>query len=433
MGKRVSLAELAHGVATRATIPVSFAEEFVGAFFSVIEENLILDKLVKVKGLGTFKLVDVEARESVHVGTGERILLSGHTKVSFTPDPVIRDAINRPFADFETVILSDETPTALMEAVDDETVETAVVQPIQEETPVISAVEDQMEHQQADEQQPEVVVEEPVTDEEILPDPVAEESSQQVASLADVPQEAPKVDEAGQEDAVTQAPVDDEPAQEEPVAAEPSIEETVQEEATMENVPVEDNQSEPEPEEVAPAAQPLMQDEDEYDDNDMDYIDSESNSDMRRNIILSILSALLCMFIGYAICYYFRPFELPTFTPEPQLEDAQQAEVVDDKDGTAPVKPSKDAASTTAKEETKEAPAAVSAAADYPQVEGGEYAIVGVLANDTMKVGKMLTKMAIQYYGNKDLYVYICAMNHIDNPDVVPLNKPLLIPKLEKK
>ena len=160
MGKRVSLAELAHGVATRATIPVSFAEEFVGSFFSVIEENLILDKLVKVKGLGTFKLVDVEARESVHVGTGERILLSGHTKVSFTPDPVIRDAINRPFADFETVILSDETPTALMEAVDDETVETVVVQPVQEETPVMSAVEDQTEHQQVDEQQPEEVVEE---------------------------------------------------------------------------------------------------------------------------------------------------------------------------------------------------------------------------------------------------------------------------------
>ena len=84
-------------------------------------------------------------------------------------------------------------------------------------------------------------------------------------------------------------------------------------------------------------------------------------------------------------------------------------------------------------EAAPEAKPDLSAAADYPQIEGGEYAIVGVLANDTMKVGKMLTKMAIQYYGDKNLYVYICAMNHIDNPDVVPLNKPLLIPKLEKK
>ena len=92
-----------------------------------------------------------------------------------------------------------------------------------------------------------------------------------------------------------------------------------------------------------------------------------------------------------------------------------------------------EAAPEAAPEAKTDAKPDLSAAADYPQIEGGEYAIVGVLANDTMKVGKMLTKMAIQYYGDKNLYVYICAMNHIDNPDVVPLNKPLLIPKLEKK
>ena len=431
MGKRISLAELAHGVATRATIPVSFAEEFVGAFFSVIEENLILDKLVKVKGLGTFKLVDVEARESVHVGTGERILLSGHTKVSFTPDPVIRDAINRPFADFETVILSDDTPIALMETVDDDTVETAIVTPVPEETPVTPETEEPTTSPQEEEQPSEEVVVQPVEEIPTEPEP-AEEPLQEVAQLVDVPQEEPTIEKNLQEEPVAEEPIVEEKAEEAPAVEEPVAEETIQEAAPTDVASEEDVQPEPLTEDVQPASQSLMQEEDEYDDNDDDYIDFESNSDMRRNIILSILGALLCMFIGYAICYYFRPFNLPTFSPKPQLEDAQQAEVIDDKPVTASSKPSNDAPAV--KEETVEAPAAdLSAAADYPQIEGGEYAIVGVLANDTMKVGKMLTKMAIQYYGNKDLYVYICAMNHIDNPDVVPLNKPLLIPKLEKK
>jgi nucleoid DNA-binding protein/nucleoid-associated protein YgaU len=84
------------------------AENFIKEFFSLIEEGLERDKSVKIKGLGTFKLIDVESRESVDVNTGERIEIQGHTKISFTPEPALRDIINRPFAHFETVILNDD-------------------------------------------------------------------------------------------------------------------------------------------------------------------------------------------------------------------------------------------------------------------------------------------------------------------------------------
>jgi nucleoid DNA-binding protein/nucleoid-associated protein YgaU len=83
------------------------AEKFVNTFFSVIVEALHTDNVVKIKGLGTFKLIDVESRESMNIHSGERFVIERYTKVSFTPDASLRDVINRPFEHFETVLLKD--------------------------------------------------------------------------------------------------------------------------------------------------------------------------------------------------------------------------------------------------------------------------------------------------------------------------------------
>lgn len=80
---------------------------FVSAMIDILNEGLQQDRLVKVKGLGTFKMTSVSARESVDVNTGERILLNEREKISYTPDAVIRDIVNKPFSHFETVILND--------------------------------------------------------------------------------------------------------------------------------------------------------------------------------------------------------------------------------------------------------------------------------------------------------------------------------------
>ncbi|MCD7899867.1 MAG: HU family DNA-binding protein [Bacteroides sp.] len=84
------------------------AQAFATAFFDTIVEGLEQDGFVKIKGLGTFKLVTVESRESINVNTGERIEIPSYTKVSFIPESTLRDRINKPFEHFETVILSDE-------------------------------------------------------------------------------------------------------------------------------------------------------------------------------------------------------------------------------------------------------------------------------------------------------------------------------------
>jgi nucleoid DNA-binding protein len=96
------------------------ANLFVNTMFQVIQERLETDGIVKVKGLGTFKMIDVEARESVSVRTGERVVISGHAKVTFTPDATMKELVNRPFSQFETVLLNEGVEFSdLNEQVDD--------------------------------------------------------------------------------------------------------------------------------------------------------------------------------------------------------------------------------------------------------------------------------------------------------------------------
>ncbi len=85
------------------------ADDFVRDMFKIIRKNLIKDGLVKVKGLGTFKLIETSARESIDVNTHERITIESRNKITFTPEAIVRDRINSPFAQFESVEIADDT------------------------------------------------------------------------------------------------------------------------------------------------------------------------------------------------------------------------------------------------------------------------------------------------------------------------------------
>lgn len=81
---------------------------FTTAMFDLIHDRLNEEGIVKVKGLGTFKMIRVEARESINVRTGERVLIGSHAKITFTPDAVMKELVNKPFSQFETVVLNDD-------------------------------------------------------------------------------------------------------------------------------------------------------------------------------------------------------------------------------------------------------------------------------------------------------------------------------------
>ena len=109
MNEKLNIQNLIELLAEKHGMDKADAGSFVKEFFQLIEESLENDKYVKIRGLGTFKLIDVESRESVNINTGERFEIQGHTKVSFAPEPALKDLINKPFSHFETVVLNDET------------------------------------------------------------------------------------------------------------------------------------------------------------------------------------------------------------------------------------------------------------------------------------------------------------------------------------
>ena len=154
MDNKINLSQLAERLAQEGGMSKAAAEQFVKNFFDIISQRVLVEGLVKVKGLGTFKLIQMEDRESVNVNTGERFTIEGHQKISFVPDADLKDRINKPFAAFDTVEISKEQAEALSRMDEEEEQETAApVAPAAPEKPAEepkkSAKEKRLEQKQA--------------------------------------------------------------------------------------------------------------------------------------------------------------------------------------------------------------------------------------------------------------------------------------------
>lgn len=113
MDNKINLSQLAERLSQEGGMSKAAAEQFVKNFFDIISQRVLSEGLVKVKGLGTFKLLQMEDRESVNVNTGERFTIDGHQKISFVPDADLKERINKPFAAFETVVITEEQAAQL--------------------------------------------------------------------------------------------------------------------------------------------------------------------------------------------------------------------------------------------------------------------------------------------------------------------------------
>lgn len=203
MGK-ISIAELSEILVDKHNLQNQDSELFVSSFFEIIQKGLEKDKLVKIKGLGTFKIIDVEARESINVNTGERVLIEGHNKITFTPDASMKELVNKPFSQFDTVILNegvefDDMPIESDEQQDNEDSVNLEIQnglleiteDISEETPTliepVTIVETQTNSETTIDSFEADVTEEPVKDEEIISDEIAIPQEQDIveSSISD--------------------------------------------------------------------------------------------------------------------------------------------------------------------------------------------------------------------------------------------------------
>ena len=107
MMAKITIQDIAKTLIERNGLSKKEASTFVNAMFDIIKQALERDRIVKVKGFGTFKIIDVDARESVNVNTGERVLIEGHDKITFIPDALMKELVNKPFSQFDTVVLKD--------------------------------------------------------------------------------------------------------------------------------------------------------------------------------------------------------------------------------------------------------------------------------------------------------------------------------------
>jgi len=114
---KTAIQQIISALAKQYNLSAAEAAAFVDAFFDIVSSELKNGNQVKIKGLGTFKVQSVKPRESVNVNTGERVLIEGHDKVSFTPDAVMKELVNKPFSQFETVVINDGVDTEELERV----------------------------------------------------------------------------------------------------------------------------------------------------------------------------------------------------------------------------------------------------------------------------------------------------------------------------
>lgn len=253
---KVSITELASKLMEKHGLKRTEAELFIRQFVGVINDGLKNDKSVKVKGLGTFKVQAVSARKSVDVNTGEAIVIEGRDKISFTAEAVMRDLVNAPFAQFETVIVNDGVDFSEIDAKHEaDNTEAKEPTPAVEPTPVA---------------EPEQIVEPAPTAE---PEPAVEPASVAEPEPA-VVEPAPVVEP---ESTVEPAPV-----------AEP--------EPTVEPAPV----AESEPAVVEPAVvepTPIVEPTPAVEDSDSDTDELEAKSKSYKNTIIVLASSLACVVI----------------------------------------------------------------------------------------------------------------------------------------
>ena len=174
---KVSITELASKLMEKHGLKRTEAELFIRQFVGVINDGLKNDKSVKVKGLGTFKVQAVSARKSVDVNTGEAIVIEGRDKISFTAEAVMRDLVNAPFAQFETVIVNDGVDFSEIDAKHEaDNTEAKEPTPTVEPTPVAEPEPTVVEPTPVAEPEPAVVEPAPVAESEptVEPAPVAE-------------------------------------------------------------------------------------------------------------------------------------------------------------------------------------------------------------------------------------------------------------------
>ena len=388
MNEKITLQDLINLFGEKQGMSKKDAELFVRSLFDLIEEALATEKYVKVKGFGTFKLTEVDSRESVNVNTGERIEIQGHTKVSFTPDNTMKDLINKPFAHFETVVLNDgvefeDTPVEVPDTLDDTP---EVIVPVVETTEVVEIpVPEEIPEEEV---APEIVVtEEP----EVIEEPEAVEEQEMVEETL-VPEEAPVQEEAILEEpqpTITEVAEEEKPESIEEKPSEEEVVETIVEEKVVE----------------------------------------ESKEKSINRILWGVIVVLVLIILFGAYWMFLRPSDTPEVIPATPVQEEQVAT-------PAPVaeeKPQEDTLKTIQFIELSEEELRKERVPSFADTL--DYQIVGTQEEYTLQKGETIIRASVRFFGTKKYWPYIVKhnMDVLPDPDNIPAGIRIKIPKLVEK
>ena len=431
---KILIADLAKEVAKKHKLPQKETEQFIANMFAVVAEGLQQDKLVKVKGLGTFKVTQVKPRESVDVNTGERVLISGHDKVTFTPDSLMKELVNKPFAQFETVVINGDVDFAAIDAANP-TVETEDVT-VETDPADDAAVADELTNEPEEVQaEPEEVTVEP---EEIAAEPEepAEEQQQeaeptQAVEQEDIAQSASTTVESEEEapkepqTAAADADTESEDGGERPVA---SALMGVQPEPVAPTVmPVADgemaapSEATPAPSAEAPTSYLPERDEQPAD----EPAESEPS---RRNLLLPLLAAVIMAVIGFAAGYFVGKGASATADGQPQVVARQDSAAAKTQaDSAQQAKPAVNTEATAAPAASGETLEAMN---NDSRVKLGAYRIEGIDTVITLGSGQTMERYCRTQGGGSGFLVYYQVVNGVDS---LGEGAKMKVPKLSLK
>ena len=420
MNEKITLQDIVNLLCEKQGISPKEAETFVRAMFELIEEALTNEKYVKIKGLGTFKLTEVNSRESVHVNTGERIEIQGHSKVSFTPDTSMKELINKPFSHFETVVLNEgveledtivenETPEATEITETVVAIEESVMAPIEDVTPTEEPVIDEPIIETPTTEEPiheelvaeEVIVEEVVVEESIIEQPNMEESTQEepetIVEESHIEADAPIIEESIIEEVESQCPVEE-------TIVTTEIETPEAKEETEEEKPISIEEKE-----EAPAC--LLNPQDE-----------EKNS---YRILWGVIIALVLIILFGFYWLFMRPdTSIPTTSiPEEVVEPIvveEEKQVEDTLEIVQYVK-------LSSEELRNERVPSMADTLDYQ--------IIGTKEEYTLQKGETIIRASVKFFGTKKYWPYIVKhnMDTLKDPDNLPAGAHIKIPVLTPK
>ena len=460
MMEKISIQEIATVLIEKNGLKRKEAEQFVLTMFDLIKESLATDRVVKVKGLGTFKVVDIEARESVNVNTGERVLIEGHDKITFTPDNTMKELVNKPFSQFETVVLNegvtfDDMPEAEDETETPDTPEAQEIPEIPEtpENPDVPEVLDNPETPDTPEtpdapenldtpDAPEIPEPEPVVEPapELEPEPLLEPETGPVLAFFESEEQTTAQPEEQSIEEIEEQPTED--TEEQPTEdTEKQLIEDTEEQITEETEETEEQTFE----------------EEEYMSKKMTYI--------------SLVIAILACILSFAAGYYLRgnnvlntfaddeivEIDTPIEVVESVVSDSVKKDsVVNDEPKAEPVKEEPIQAEAVKEEPVKAEPVKVEPVKEAPKAEPvkqeaaqtevkpdkydqmdarvrtGAYRIVGLDHTVKVKAGETLPKIARRTLG-PDMECYIEVFNGIKSSAELKEGQSIKIPKLELK